>query len=150
MAAKEPKLTRRLEDYLEAVLVLVRRDNVARVRDIAARTGVGMSSVTAALKQLAEMHLVRYDPYEVVTLTPRGEKLGSKIRRRHDTLTEFLIKVLDVNSDRAEENACRMEHVVDEQVLRKLRMLGDFLTRRGEEDEDWTKEFSAYCARQGA
>ena len=150
MSAKSPKLTRRLEDYLEAILMLVQRGGVARVRDIAARTGVGMSTVTAALKQLAEMRLVRYDPYEVVTLTPRGEKLGRKIRRKHDTLTDFLIKVLDVNSDRAEENACRMEHVVDEQVLRKLRMLGDFLARRGDEDEDWTKEFSAYCARHGA
>jgi DtxR family Mn-dependent transcriptional regulator len=96
------------------------------------------------------MRLVRYDPYEVVTLTPRGEKLGRKIRRRHDTLTEFLTEVLGVSSDRAEKNACRMEHVVDEQVLRKLRMLGDFLTRRGNGAGDWTKEFSAYCARHGA
>ena len=47
-----------MEDYLEGIIVLVRRDRVARVRDIAGRMGVGMSSVTAALKSLSKRKLV--------------------------------------------------------------------------------------------
>jgi len=140
-----PKLTRRLEDYLEAVLVLIRSSGVARVRDIAARTDVSMSSVTAALKQLAQIGLVHYDPYELVTLTARGEAAGEKIRRKHNTLADFLVNVLDVDTERAEANACRMEHVVDDQVLRRLRTLGEFLALRSGREEDWLAEFAAYC-----
>ncbi|KPK81553.1 MAG: hypothetical protein AMJ81_10510 [Phycisphaerae bacterium SM23_33] len=150
MVAKDPKLTRRLEDYLEAVLELVRRDGVARVRDIAARTGVSMSSVTAALRQLAQMELVHHDPYEVVTLTPRGQRMGKTIRRKHDTLVEFLVNVLSVDAERAQKNACRMEHVVDEEVLKRLSMLGDFVEEHGGQGEDWVEEFSAYCQRHGS
>ena len=66
------RLTPSLEDYLETILLLVRRDRVARVRDIAGHMGVAMSSVTAALKSLSKRKLVNYDPYEVITLTASG------------------------------------------------------------------------------
>ncbi len=148
MAKKSERLTRRLEDYLEAVLVLVRRNGVARVRDIAARTGVSMSTVTAALKQLAKMDLVHYDPYEVVTLTARGKSAGKKILAKHDALVEFMVNVLDVERKRAEANACRMEHVVDDQVLRQFRLLGEFLASRDTPRRRWLEDFSAYCRRR--
>jgi len=44
-------LSASLEDYLEAVLLLVRQRRVARVRDIAGRVGVSMPSVNTALKR---------------------------------------------------------------------------------------------------
>ncbi len=47
------KLTASMQDYLAAILILIRRGRVARVRDIANRMNVGMPSVTAALKTLA-------------------------------------------------------------------------------------------------
>ena len=69
-------LSRSLEDYLETILLLVRRKRVARVRDIAKRLNVGMPAVTAALKALSKRKLVNYDPYQVVTLTDRQQRRG--------------------------------------------------------------------------
>jgi DtxR family Mn-dependent transcriptional regulator len=148
MVASGTNLTRSLEDYLEAVFVLIRREGAARVRDIAAETKVSKSSVTAALKHLAEAGLVHYDPYQLVRLTPAGKALAEGIRRKHNALRKFLLDVLDVDVETAEENACRMEHVIDENVLRRLSLLGEFLESCPVPSEEWLEEFSAYCRRR--
>ena len=149
-ARKSAALSRRLEDYLEAVFDLVRRDGFARVRDIASRTHVSKSSVTAALRQLCLSGLVHHDPYEVVTLTDRGETLAEELRRKHNTLRGFLEQVLNIDGETADANACRMEHVVDDQVLRRLRMLAEFARDRPARSRDWLADFSAYCREQDA
>jgi len=128
--ASERKLTGPMEDYLEAVLFLVDKHRVARVRDIARRLGVGMPAVTAALKSLAAMGLVNYGPYQFVTLTSSGRKTAGEISHRHHALREFLSDILGVGAKRADANACRLEHVVDDDVVERLVSLGRFLDGR--------------------
>ena len=93
---------------------------VARVRDIAERMNVQMSSVTGALKSLAEKELINYEPYGLITLTPRGQKAARELVRRHEALTQFLMRVLSVDPAAAGRNACHMEHAIEPQVLEKL------------------------------
>ncbi|MCK4627080.1 MAG: metal-dependent transcriptional regulator [Phycisphaerae bacterium] len=145
MAKQGRKLTRRLEDYLEAVLVLVQRNGVARVSEIAAATNVSKSSVTAALKHLADDGFVNHDPYQYVTLTPRGQATAQKVLDKHDLLTAFLAGVLNINASAAEENACRMEHVVDDVVLERMAMLAEFTRQCPMGGTEWMEKFSAYC-----
>ena len=139
------KLTASLEDYLEAILILVRRGRVARVRDIALGVGVGKSSVTAALKTLAGRKLVNYDPYQVVTLTDKGRDLAEEVSRRHFTLRQFLADVLQLDSDLAEANACRMEHAVDDAVLSRLVRLGEFMRSCPRVKDSWLEDFPTSC-----
>jgi DtxR family Mn-dependent transcriptional regulator len=124
-----PTLSSSQEDYLEAVLDLVRTGRVARVRDIARRLGVGMPSVSVALKALSARGLVNYDPYQVVTLTDRGQQVGEGINHRHAVLQDFLTEVLGVEPVRARSNACRMEHAIDDGVLDRLRDFARFVQR---------------------
>lgn len=65
-----------LQDYMEAVWLLVRRRGVARMREIAEMMGVGKSSVTGAVQALAVRGLVHYEPYQYITLTAKGESAG--------------------------------------------------------------------------
>ncbi len=116
-----PQLSASLEDYLEAIGILVRQHQVARVRDIAAHLKVGMPSVTAALKALSQRKLVNYEAYGFVTLTDEGAAAAESISGRHDDLQRFLGEVLGLDAATAEANACRMEHTVDEAVLARLR-----------------------------
>lgn len=130
MASKErktKKLSPSLEDYLEAVLELVRLGKVARVRDIAKRLGVGMPSVSVALRALAGRGLVNYDPYQVVTLTEQGQRLGNAIDHRHRVLGEFFARVLGLDDATAQANACRIEHAIDPAVLDRLERLSAFM-----------------------
>ena len=139
--AKSRKLSSSKEDYLEAILCLVRQNRVARVRDIALRLGVGMSSVTSALKVLSKRELVNYDPYQFVTLSDRGRHLAEQISRRHDDLRSFLAEVLGLPAQVAEANACRMEHAMDDEVLERFRALAEFVTRCPRAGKEWIKSF---------
>ena len=127
------KLTRSQEDYLEAIYALTLESGAARVRDIAKRLDVGSSAVTAALKALAKRDLVNYDPYELVTLTGPGRAAASRVDSRHRTLRRFLIEVLGIQDERAEANACRIEHAVDDVVLDRLRQMTELTQGRGHE-----------------
>ena len=144
MALPAEKLSRRLEDYLEAVLMLSEQDGVARVSDIAERTEVSKSTVTAALKSLSQAGFVNHDPYQFVTLTKRGQVAARRIRGRHEALVQFMVDVLDLDIERAEANACRMEHVVDDEVLNRLDLLAEVIQQYSFEKAEWLERFSAY------
>jgi DtxR family transcriptional regulator, Mn-dependent transcriptional regulator len=139
------KLSSSKEDYLEAILHLVRRDRVARVRDIAARLGVRMPAVTAALKDLSARGLVNYDPYQVVTLTDPGREVAEEVSRRHTFLRKFLVEVLGLDEEVAEANACRMEHAVDAALLERLHGFAEFVQACPRAGEDWIREFRTFC-----
>lgn len=126
-----------MEDYLEAILTLVLRNRVARVRDIAKELRVGMPSVTAALKTLAGRKLVNYDPYQFVTLTDQGQELAQQVSRRHSDIRDFLVNVLGLDEQAAQANACRIEHAADESVLQRMRLLADFMTQRPAVADQW-------------
>lgn len=144
---KEEHLSSSMEDYLEAILFLVRQNRVARVRDIAGHIGVGMPSVTSALKGLAQRKLVNYDPYQFVTLTDAGRDLAEQISQRHYDLRGFLADILGLEPETAESNACRMEHAMDAQALARLRMFAEFITRCPRSSRGWVEAFQRQFAQ---
>jgi DtxR family Mn-dependent transcriptional regulator len=119
------------EMYLKVIHGLIEENKVARVKDIADRLGVTKSSVSGALKSLSDKKLIDYDPYSFVTLTPKGERVASELLNKYRILTDFLVNVLSVPEEVAEENACRMEHVVDNFVLERLVQFLRFFERGG-------------------
>jgi len=146
MTQAAAKLTSSQEDYLEVILALSRAQNVARVRDIAKRLGVGKSAVTAALKTLAKRDLVNYDPYQFITLTDLGQAAAQRIDDKHVTLRRFFQRVLGLRREPAEANACRMEHYADDIVLRRLRCLGEFMQTADEDDRTPQEAFGEFLA----
>lgn len=123
-------LSASLEDYLEALLVLVRERGVARVRDIAERVGVSMPSVNTALKRLAEQGLVNHEPYEFIELTEAGVKAAERVDRRHRTLRRFLAQVLCLPEAVAEADACKMEHGLHPETVAQLQRFLEFMDAR--------------------
>ncbi|MCP4376806.1 MAG: metal-dependent transcriptional regulator [bacterium] len=148
MAKGSEKLSPSLEDYLEAVLILVRRGRVARVRDIAAHLGVGKSSVTGAVKTLAKRGMVNYEPYQFITLTDSGREMAEDISHRHILLREFLSDVLGLDEDVSEANACRMEHAVDAELLERLSKFSAFVRDCPRAGENWVRAFVEHCGSE--
>ncbi len=120
MAGKTNKLSENLEDYLEAISFLSGKTGSARPSDIAAAMSVKKPSVTSALNSLAEKGLVEYEKYKPVTLTKEGEAHAKNVRRKHELLSSFFTKVLGVDAKEADIAACRMEHALDDSIMRKL------------------------------
>lgn len=138
-------LTGSLEDYLEAIYNLIKKDNEARSTQLADVLHVKKSSVTVALRALAKKKLINYAPYSNVTLTPEGEKAAEDIVRRHETLKDFLHQVLGVEIKIAEETACKMEHVLSTDITNKLNRFMEFIAVCPRNGADWLEQFHAYC-----
>jgi DtxR family Mn-dependent transcriptional regulator len=141
------RLTASQEDYLEAVLELCRERGAAQVRDIAARLGVSMPSVTGALHKLARLELVNYTPYRTVTLSERGRERAEIVQRRHEALDRFLVDLLGLEAEVAGAMACRMEHTLDGETLARLKALVDYAT--GEENRAFLKGLRRATAAAG-
>jgi DtxR family Mn-dependent transcriptional regulator len=117
-----PQMTESLEDYLEMVSFLADAGEV-RVTDIAARLGVSKPSVHTALKVLEERELLEHQKYRNVSLTKKGAQKAAEIRKRHSFLTAFLVKVVGVDKVTAEKDACKMEHILSEETLKRMKQL---------------------------
>lgn len=138
-------LTSTLEDYLETIARLIAAKGRARVGDIAGRLSVHKSTVTTALQGLAQRKLVNYSPYEKATLTPLGRQVADQIVRRHEIVSRFLTQVLAISKDRAEENACRIEHAIDRQVLDQLLRFIEFVEGCPRGGSKWIRGFTYFC-----
>lgn len=144
--AKGPKLSENMEDYLEVILELEKTMKVARAKDIADRLNIQRGSVTGGLKTLEEKGLINYEPYSFITLTHRGMQIAKEIKRRHNILEKFFVKVLQVDPETAEATACRMEHVVDASFLDRLVNFINFVETCPRTGQDWLQHFIDYCA----
>lgn len=139
------QLSSSLEDYLEAIFQIVRVKQAARAKDIAHRLSVGRSSVTGALKALAERKLVNYAPYDIVTLTDKGRAVAEEIVRKHEVLREFFVKVLSIDEGEADAAACKLEHAISETVLERFIEFVEFVERCPRGGTKWIKGFGYYC-----
>lgn len=116
------KLSANMENYLETILALETENGGARIKDIAARLGIKMPSVTEALAKLKTSKLISHEKYGTVTLTKRGRELGSEIADRNQIIMNFLHNVLKVDEQTAREDAARIGFGFSQQSLEKMRM----------------------------
>ena len=97
------------EDYLEAMLMMQEKHGFIRSIDIAAELGVTKPSVSYATKRLRENGYITMDTDGLITLTPAGMEIASRVYDRHKTLTHFFMH-LGVDEKTAREDACKVEH----------------------------------------
>lgn len=109
-----------LEDYLEAIFILVQKHPHVRLTDIAEFMGVSKPSVNRAVGNLKDAGLVSHETYGVVSLTAKGKQRAAVVLRRHKLIKRFLTQTLGVEEDIAERDACRMEHVMSPKTIEKL------------------------------
>jgi len=120
-------LSASLEDYLETIYNIIQEKKAVRAKDIAARLKVSNASVTGALRALAKKKFLNYAPYDVITLTPEGEKIAREIARRHQVLKDFFVKVLAVDAAQANEAACKLEHGISPEIINRLVQFIEFI-----------------------
>ena len=116
-----------MEDYLETIANLGEGRKVVRVKQISEMLGVKMPSVTSALKKLSEQELVEHERYGHIKLTPEGDKVARDVIRRHKALTRFFAQALGIDHETAEEDACKIEHVISPLSMERLAKFVEFI-----------------------
>ena len=114
------KLTESLENYLETIGMLIRKNKIARVKDISKELKVKNSSVNIALNILADKELIIHEKYGYVELTKEGKRIADDIQYKEDVLLRFFTEILGVDKEVALKDACRMEHTISDETLAKL------------------------------
>jgi len=118
--------SRREEEYLEALYVLWKRDETIRVKVLAEMLNVKPPSIVEYLNKLARKGLVKYVKHGAITLTDEGARLAEAIYKRHEALKEFLMTLLKLPEDIAEDDACSMEHELHDLTVNRIVKLMDF------------------------
>jgi DtxR family Mn-dependent transcriptional regulator len=138
-------LSASMEDYLEAIFLLIEEKTVARSKDISRRLKVNRSSVTGALRALAQRGLVNYEPYGFATLTHEGTEAAKRVVRRHEALRDFFINVLAIGGAEADEAACRMEHGISRHIVDRLVSFAEFVETCPRAGSKWVRGFGYQC-----
>lgn len=108
------------ENYLEAILILGQENAIVRSIDVAHKLSVSKPSVSRAMGLLRQEGYVEMADNGPIFLTDKGREKAVQIYHRHCILTEFLEKIAKVPRQQAEENACRIEHILDEDVFQGI------------------------------
>jgi DtxR family Mn-dependent transcriptional regulator len=110
-----------VEDYAKAIHALQRQgEGPVSTSALAERLAVAPSSVTAMLKRLDDLGMVRYRPYHGVTLTAEGERVALEVIRHHRLIEAFLADALQMPWDRVHDEAEVLEHYISEELERRI------------------------------
>ncbi|MDE7253843.1 MAG: metal-dependent transcriptional regulator [Acetatifactor sp.] len=108
------------ENYLETILILSKKKPVVRSVDIAAELGFSKPSISIAIKNLKAQGLVTVTPEGYIYLTDAGSQIANGVYERHQVLTDALVR-LGVSEKTAEEDACRIEHIISEETFQAIK-----------------------------
>ncbi len=114
------KLTSSQEEYLKTIYLLEKSGRKVRVTDIALKLKITKPSVNKAINLLKDMELIHYKAYGNITLTREGKKYAIEVIKKQDILKMFLVEILSIEEQQAEEEAIAMKHAISEQTAKKL------------------------------
>ena len=108
------------EMYLEAILVLSKRNGYVRSIDVSEYLGYSKPSVSRAMGILKSGAYIVMDKDGAITLTDAGREIAEKIFERHTVLSRLLMK-LGVSQETATADACRLEHAISDESFEAIK-----------------------------
>lgn len=109
------------ENYLETILVLKERMGSVRSIDVVREMNFSKPSVSRAVGLLKEDGYIMVTEDGFLELTPKGRQKAESVYERHRILTTFLTNVANVSEEIAEEDACRMEHIISQETYEGIK-----------------------------
>ncbi len=104
------------ETYLETILLLLEKKSSVHSVDIVEELDYAKSSVSRAVNLLQNKGFILMDRSGDITLTQEGKRRASEVYEKHRVFTEAFIQ-MGAPRELAEENACRIEHVVSNEMF---------------------------------
>ena len=108
------------EMYLKAIWTITHTNESAKTTRIAERVHVAPSSTTEMLQKLKKRGLINYEGYKGAQLTKKGREIVVRLTRKERLLKKFLHEVLHLPKKKAMEQACTLEHYLNEETERSL------------------------------
>ena len=119
-------LSASLEDYLEIICNLIEESGCVKAVEIAKKLNISRASVSEALAKLAEKELIIYEGHKGIIITEKGKTRAKEVILKHNTLTDFFENILGADKETAESNACKIEHVISEDVFTRIEKYNEY------------------------
>lgn len=110
------KIHESAENYLETILFLQKRNGKVRSIDIANELNYSKPSISIAMRHLRENGMIRIEDGGNIALLPAGLEIAERMYERHTMLSNWFIRI-GVSPETAQEDACRVEHVISEETF---------------------------------
>jgi Mn-dependent DtxR family transcriptional regulator len=137
--------------YLVAIQELLEEYGYARVSDVARRVGNTRGSASITLRSLREKGLVTQDERRFLGLSAQGSGIAHSLRAKRGVFRDLFVRLLGVEASLAEQETCRLEHLVSGQTARRAAKLIRFLDSGSEEARAFVEGFERFESdRDGA
>jgi DtxR family Mn-dependent transcriptional regulator len=123
------ELTDAIQDYLKEIYKLEATGRRVTTSALADVLEVSPPSVTAMLKKLATLGLVKHERYRGATLTEQGERVALEVIRHHRLIEQYLVETLGIPIDAVHVEADRLEHALSEELEAHIDRTLGFPTR---------------------
>lgn len=131
-----------LEDYLEAIYIAYLNEKPLKGAELARQLNISRASVSEALSKLVAKNLINYSSYEAISITAKGIEEAKKVYAKHHTLEQFFESVLGIEKNEASENACKIEHIINQNILNEMSRFTKFCEENSEFLDKYYKEKS--------
>lgn len=111
------------EMYLKTIYLLHKESGHVRSVDVANKLGYSKPSVSRAVKILLNDNAIEVLDNGSIVLTESGLKEAELVYEKHEILTEVFIKHLHLDPKLAEDDACRVEHVISDETFEAIKKL---------------------------
>lgn len=108
------------EMYLETIFLLKQKKSCVHSVDVANELEYSRPSVSRAVGLLQKNGYITMAQSGEIELTQAGYDKAQAIYERHNVITGVLMKIGAAQSV-AEENACRIEHVISNELMQTLK-----------------------------
>lgn len=116
----EPRISASEQDYLRAIYDAGGHERRVGTGELAGQLQLTQGAVTVALQRLQQKGLVDYQRYQGARLTDDGERHALEMVRHHRLIERFLVEFLDYDWNDVHEEADRLEHVISEEMERRI------------------------------
>jgi len=142
-------VTHSVAHHLVAIAELLDEYGYARVSDVARRLEITRGSASITLKSLKHRGLVTEDDRRFLGLSAEGEAIARSIRARKAAIGMLFVQVLGVEPRQADEDTCKIEHLISVHTAERATRFLRFLTSRTPEVQAFQAAWSRFDEPDG-
>ena len=141
---EENGLTHSSMHHLMAIYELLKSKGYARGIDVANYLDISRSSVSVTLHKLLAKGFIIEDDNKFFLLTEEGKELTNSVLSIRKIVKMFFKDVLDLPEQIAEEDACKVEHLLNHKTGENLYKFVAFFMSSDPTSKEFREKFSNY------
>lgn len=119
--ADDVQLSAVAQDYLKVIWTASEwSEDAVSTKMLSERIGVSASTVSEAIRKLADQGMVDHARYGAISLTERGRGAAIAMVRRHRLIETYLVRELGYGWDEVHDEAEILEHAVSDLMMARI------------------------------